>query len=542
MTEPGLPPPEDWPVAEPAARRRFSLSIVWLVPLLAALIGGWLAVNAILLSGPTITIQFSSGEGLEAGKTRIKYKDVDIGNVTAVTLTPDRGHIQVTAKLVREAAPCLVQDSRFWVVRPRITGGTVSGLGTLLTGAYIAMDAGHSLTSREHFIGLDEVPSITGNLPGRQFTLLAEDLGSLVIGSPVLYRRVPVGQVVAYKLMPDGQNVSVSIFVNRPYDRFVTINSRFWHASGIDVTLDANGLKVDTQSLASIALGGVAFDTPDLGTEKEPLSNDHLFLLARDHDQATRRLEPDGRSFLVLFNESLRGLTVGAPVDYRGIVIGEVSAIGLDADPDTHDLQMAVRVQVYPGRLLALAGEKQTRETVEQLSLRRAVARGLRAQLRSANLLTGQLYVALDFYPHAPRALVSTHDGLMVLPSIPGDLGQLQQTLTRIVNRIDRMPLDQIGVDARHSLKTLDATLQNANQLVSGLNGRALPQTLKTLQDLQQTLAVARQSLQPDSPLQEDLRDAAQQVSAAARSVQSLSDSLERHPEALIRGNPGDRQ
>jgi paraquat-inducible protein B len=249
-------------VASPARPGRWSPSLVWLIPLVAALIGGYLAVQAILARGPTITITFRSGEGLEAGKTRIKYKDVDIGEVTAVRISPDSKNIEATAQLSKEAERFLARDSRFWIVRPRIAGGSVSGLGTLLSGAYVGMDAGKSSEMSQHFTGLDVPPIITGDLPGRQFVLKASELGSLDIGAPVYFRRVPVGQVVAYQLDKSGRNVDITVFINAPYDRFVTADSRFWHASGIDLSVSANGLKVNTQSLSAIMLGGVAFETP----------------------------------------------------------------------------------------------------------------------------------------------------------------------------------------------------------------------------------------------------------------------------------------
>lgn len=542
MSEASKPNPEDLPQAEIVSKRRLNPSIVWLIPLLAALIGGWLAVNAILSRGPTITISFSSGEGLEAGKTRIKYKDVDIGEVTAVTLSPDHKHIQVKASLVKEASSLLVDDSRFWVVRPRINGGTVSGLGTLLGGAYIGMDAGKSTQARDQYNGLDEAPIITGDLPGHKYTLLSDDLGSLVVGSPVYYRRVPVGQVVGYHLTQGGQSVAVSVFINQPYDTYITSNSRFWHASGLDLTVDANGLKLDTQSMVSLAMGGVAFDTPDSDVKAPPLKADQPFVLSSDRDHAMRQADPDVKTLLLRFKESLRGLVVGAPVDFRGITVGEVAAIGLDADERTSDLSMSVRIHVYPSRLLALAGEKDVRAQLEQLTLKRLIARGLRAQLRTANLLTGQLYIGVDYFPEARKQTLQMHDGMAVLPSVPADMVELQHTLARIVKSIDRMQLDATAASFRQSMHTLNGTLKRTDKLVDGVNAQVLPQTLQTLKSLQQTLGAARQTLAPDSPMQQDLRDAIQQVSAAAKSVQNLSDTLDRNPEALVRGKPKDKQ
>jgi paraquat-inducible protein B len=521
-------------------KRRLNPSLVWLVPLLAAVIGGWLAVSAVLSRGPTITIAFDTGQGLEAGKTRIKFKDVDIGEVTSVTLSPDRRHILVTARLVREASPYLVADSRFWVVRPRISGGTVSGLDTLLSGSYIAMDVGRSTVPRDTFTALEEAPIVSGDRPGRQFTLLANDLGSLEVGSPVLYRRVPVGQVVGYRLMPDGQNVAVTVFVNQPYDRYVTDNSRFWHASGIDVSVDAAGVKLATQSLVSLALGGVAFDMPDSESQGVEAAAGHVFLLANNQEQAQRRGEADVKRLRVRFADSVRGLAVGAPVDFRGLVIGEVSSIALDAATTIGHPQMMVGLLVYPSRLTAALNGKTVTAHIDNSLVAHAVAQGLRAQLRTANLLTGQLYVALDYVPGAPRAVLGQDNGTLVLPSVPGDMGELQQSLTRIARSVERMQLDVLSADARRTLRSLDATLQRADGLMGDVRGQGLPQLLSTLQAMQQTLASAQQSLRPDAPLQQDLRDAAREVTSAAQSVRNLSDTLQRHPEALIRGKPGD--
>ncbi|TDR79899.1 intermembrane transport protein PqiB [Paludibacterium purpuratum] len=540
MTEPDPSSHDTLPAAKVLPQRRLNPSLVWLVPLLTALIGGWLVVTTVLSRGPTITIAFSSGQGLEAGKTRIKYKDVDIGEVTAVTLSPDRRHILVRARLVRDAIPYLVADSRFWVVRPRISGGTVSGLDTLLSGSYIAMDVGRASQTSDTFTALDEAPIVSGDRPGRQFTLLAEDLGSLEVGSPVLYRRVPVGQVVGYRLSADGQSVAVAVFVNQPYDRYVTATSRFWHASGIDVSVDAAGVKLATQSLVAVALGGVAFDTPDSDEHQPEASPEQNFVLARDHDQAMRRVETDVKRMQVRFADSVRGLAIGAPVDFRGIVIGEVSGITLDPATVIGHPQMRVSLQIYPGRLVAAVGGRSTAIRLSDEQVARAVAKGLRAQLRTSSLLTGQLYVALDYFPAAAPAALGRAGSVTVLPSVPGDMGELQQSLTRIAHSIDRMQLDVLSADARRTLGTLNTTLSHADGLMGDVRSQDLPQLLSTLQSLQQTLDSARQSLRPDAPLQQDLRDAAREVTSAAQSVRNLSDTLQRHPEALIRGKPGD--
>ncbi|MDN0074188.1 MlaD family protein [Crenobacter sp. SG2303] len=538
MTEPVSSNPPPAPDLRP--RRRWSPSLVWLIPAIAAVIAGYLAVHAVLSRGPTITIAFKSAEGLEAGKTKIKYKDVDVGEVTAITLSSDRKHIIATAQLSRDIEQYLVDDSRFWVVRPRIAGGTVSGLSTLLSGAYIGFDVGHSQQERLNFIGLDVPPIITGDQPGRQFKLFADDLGSLDVGAPIYYRRIAVGRVVGYKLDPSGHNVIVSVFVEAPYDKFVTQQTRFWNASGVDLKVDANGVKLNTQSIASIVLGGIAFETPESDEEMEQASPNTTFTLAHDHEQAMRTPDRIVRIVLFRFHQSLRGLSVGAPVDFRGIALGEVTRIGVEYNKDHHNLDMLVQAHIYPSRLRSLSRQSLVAQE-NDARLRRIAERGLHAQLRSANLLTGQLYVALDFFPGVQPAKLTERNGVLELPTMPGDLEELQATLKRIAARLDKVPLDTIGKQLQQNLTALNKALDETTGLMKQLNGQVAPEAQKTLQQLNQTLQSAQRTLSPDSPAQQDVRTAAQEVSKAAQSFRALSDYLERHPEALIRGKQGDK-
>ena len=252
----------DIPQAKAVPKSAWSLQIVWLIPLLAALIGGVLAVKTVMQRGPTITISFKSAEGIEPGKTKLKFKDVDIGMVKSIDVAPDLSHIIATAELVKEATPYLVEDTRFWVVRTRIAGGTVSGIGTLLSGSYIGVDVGKSETEQNDFVGLEAPPVVSTNTPGREFSLRSRSISSIDIGSPIFFRQLQAGQITSYSLDPDGKGITLKAFVNAPFDKYVTDDTRFWNASGIDVKLDAGGIKLDTQSLVSIIIGGIAFETP----------------------------------------------------------------------------------------------------------------------------------------------------------------------------------------------------------------------------------------------------------------------------------------
>ncbi len=521
--------------------RRRSVQIVWIIPIVAALIGGWLAVMAILERGPTIRITFNTAEGLEAGKTTIKYKNVNMGTVTHIGLSKDRSRVIATAQLTNQAEGFLVEDTRFWVVRPRIAGSQISGLGTLVSGSYIGVDIGKSTKRKRKFTGLETPPIVTADLPGLEFVLNGEDLGSLDIGSPVYFRRIQVGQVVAFALDKYGKGVTLRIFVHSPYDRYVRANTRFWQASGIDLTLDAAGIKVQTESLASILLGGIAFQTPP-GTALEAAEKGAPFTLFPDQTAAMKRPVRDIATFVVHFGESLRGLSPGAPVDWSGVVIGEVKSIDAEFDPKKKEFRFPVEIEFYADRLRARYRKPRTRTTPDERKalLDVLVARGFRAQLKSGNLLTGQLFVAVDTFPGAPPATVDWSKNPPVLPSTPGALEELQVMLANVSKKIEEISFDEIGADARQVLDALVRTLTGMDALVQRLDQELAPAARAALEGARKTLASTEQTLASDAPLQQDLRAALRALTRTAESLRILADTLERHPETLIRGKQED--
>lgn len=528
------PIPEDVPAAVDRKPGPRSLQLIWLVPLVAAAIGGWLALKAVWDRGPVLTIQFASGEGIEAGKTRIKHKSVDVGVVRSVGLSRDHKAVIVTAELDRSLADgFLVEDTRFWVVRPRIAGGQVSGLGTLLAGSYIGSDPGKSKVEKRDFVGLETPPPVTSDQSGRTFALRADDLGSLDIGSPVFYRGVTAGRVVSAEVPGDGRHVQVGVFVQSPYDAFVNHETRFWNASGVDVTLDASGVKLQMQSLVSLLLGGIAFETPPEAQGAARADENAPFRLWTSRAEAMRPRESVVEIFRLVFDHSVRGLAVGSPVDFRGITVGEVRAVNLRHDPEKVAFTAEVEIHFWPERMRVNGKEPTARR------MQRFVARGLRAQLRSANLLTGQLYVALDFFPKAAPARFDPAKVPPEIPTVAGSLAELQESIGNIVRTLEKVPFDRLVADLRQSLRTLEGTLKRADALMGRLSSEVAPELRTTLEQARRTLAAAQQVLANDSPVQGDLRETLQEVTKAAESVRALADYLERHPESLIRGKRG---
>lgn len=536
--------PDDLP--EPqlrAPRRRPRPSLIWLVPALAGLAGLLLVMRAWLAAGPTITLSFQTAEGLEAGKTELRFKDVVIGKVRTLRLSEDRSRVLARVDLVADAADIAVADSEFWVVRMRADLGGISGFSTLMGGTYIGVNRGVSRQSRREFVGLEKPPAVTRDRQGRKFMLRTADFGSLNLGSPVYFRRLPVGRIASLALDEDGQGVSLIAFVDAPYDRLVTPEVRFWNASGLDLTLDASGLKLDTQSVVTLLAGGVAFQAPPGKTSGTPAADGASFEL---HATQAAALAPDNEAVLPVrmrFNESIRGLAVDAPVDFKGVPLGRITAVELVYDAPRQAFAAEVLADLHPQRLgrayaglAAAQAERDPRALFAQL-----VTRGLSAQLRAGNLITGQLYVALDLEPDAARArststatTPSADDASapLKIPTRPASLDQIQTRLTRVVERIDRIPFDSIGLRLQH-------TLEHAEALMRRLEQEVAPAASATLDSARSTLDAARSSLAaPEAPLQQDLHRTLDEVERTARSLRELSDSLQRHPQSLLRGRP----
>ncbi|HEF4760832.1 TPA: MCE family protein [Pseudomonas putida] len=533
------------PGQAPVKTRRFGVSLVWIVPIVAVLVGISLVVHNIMQQGPTITINFKTGSGLVANKTEVKYRSVVIGHVADVELSDDQKSVNATIKLAKQAESFTREDSKFWVVRPRIGAGGVSGIDTLLSGDYIGADAGQANGRAKNFQGLENPPAITYGEPGKRFTLHTQDLGSLDIGSPVYYRKIPVGQVVAYALDPDGKGVNIDLFIHSPNDAYVTENTRFWNASGVDVNVGANGFAVKTESLSSILVGGIAFRAPEFSPGDKPAAEEYAFELF--DDQQTALAPPNGKpQYLALrFDQALRGLRVDAPVEFLGVEIGKVVSVNLDFDAKKRSFPVNVGIVIYPQRLgqahikmLEVLKHDPNDEAGGVRIIGAFIENGLRAQARTGNLLTGQLYIALDFFPKADKVAFDPSARPVMIPTVPGSLEQLQEKLEAMVNKINQLPIDKIAGN-------LDSNLVEMRKTLGQFNAKTLPGVQNTLTDVSKTLQSANTTLQSatstladDSPQREKLGQTLDELGRTSRALRDLADYLGRHPESLIRGRP----
>ena len=511
------------PESRTLTRKKTRLSLVWIIPIVAALIGVWVAVVKIMSEGPTITIVFRTAEGLEAGKTKVHYNGVDIGTVTSIGLTDDHKRVLVTVGMAPKTEDFLVEDTKFWVVSPRISGATVSGLGTLISGAYIGLEIGKSPNKRKTFVALDTPPVVAEGVAGHFYVLKTTDLGSVDFGAPIYYRRLKAGEVASYELDKDGRTLTVKIFVNAPYDQFVTPETRFWQASGIDVSLSATGVSLKTQSVLSMLVGGLAFETPESGQALPPAEPNTVFTLYSNRAEAYRPPPTYPTSYRLVFNQSIRGLKVGAPVEFRGIQIGEVTDVEAEIDLKTFEFSVVVTISVDPQRLgVKVRGQGAAvadRDAAHRKLIDALVSRGLRAQLQTGSLITGALFVELDFFPDAPPFTVDWSQSPIRLATIPGQFEGIEANVASLVKKLEKMPYQEIGEDLRKTIAGLDQTLASTRR----------------------TIDHADKLIEPNSELHQELSSTLEEVRRTSRELRVLTDYLERHPEALIHGKPEEK-
>ncbi len=543
---------------QPVVKEGGGPSIVWLIPILTALIGVWLIVHTLADKGPLVTITFRTAEGIEVGKTRIKYKSLDIGLVEGVRFSSDFSRVEVRARLGKEAGHFLRRDTRFWVVRPTLSARGISGLGTLLSGSYIEIEPGQG-APQALFVGLESPPVVNADEAGKQITLMARKLGSIDRGSLIHFQGIVAGEVLGYEMANDYRSVLIHAFVKPPFDRMVRSNTRFWSASGLDLSVGPDGMRVKTESLQALLFGGIAFDTPD-GQETGP--DDIAGLVFTLHDDQKSILEQgftEKVRFVMFFEDSVRGLTVGAPVEFKGIKVGSVIGVRLEYEERTGAFRIPVVVELEPERILD-RGErmkKAPRDAFQSL-----VKRGLRARLQTGSLLTGQLFIDLDMQPKTPIRLVGAGRTEPELPTVMGNLEQMTTQMKGIVDKLDKVDIVAIGSELQSTLKgtaaianspNLDKTIADLAASLSSLRGilRKVDDRVEPITaNLEQALAAARDALEkskatmaavegvlsPESPMHDNAARLAQELSSTAKSLRSLVEMLERSPQSLLFG------
>ncbi len=556
---PRLPPQA---VIRSRLEQKRRISWIWSVPLVTLIVGGWLAWTTLNERGPLITITFQTAEGLTANVSHVRHKEVDMGVVTKIELARDLKHVVVSVRMNKEAEPLLTGNALFWVVRPRFFAGSFSGLNTLFSGSYIdLLPSGAGGEPRRSFTGLEDPPVLQSDVPGRTFLLSAQRIGSLNLGSPVMYRDFVVGEVLGWDIGKMARQITIHAFIRAPFDQYVHDDSRFFNASGASIKLGANGLQFQVESLRAILFGGVAFDTPDSSDKPESVT-DRAFTLYQDREAADSSVFTRSVPFVSNFTGSVAGLGVGSAVTLRGLKVGEVESLGLVYDPATDNVIVPVHFKLEPGRIAMLNLPENGDLDVK---MRQLVHRGLRIELESANILTGSKQLAMDVFPDAPPGELRKENGDYVIPVLGGGGGDLMAAATNLLSRLNGLPFEAIGQNLNTllagastlandkeipvTLASLHDTLASTQRLVDNLNkgiapaAERLPAIAAGLQDAvnrtNRLVASLDTGYGGDSRFSRDVTRLMSQLSDAAQSLRVLADLLTRHPEALIRGRTG---
>ncbi len=538
-------PPPSAP-AKPEVRRSHRLSPVWIIPILAAALGLWLAWQHYSSLGPLVEVRFETAEGIVAGKTGVQCRSVGVGVVESVGLAEDMKGVVTHVRIDADAAGLLHEDTRFWVVRPRFGGGGVSGLGTLVSGTFLELDPGVSPVRAYSFTGLENPPVTPQGVPGLHVTLVADSAGSLGPGSALYYKGIKVGRIESRDFNARDRRVEFGAFIQGEFGALVTNRTRFWNVSGIELDVSSAGVKLSTGTLESLVSGGVAFDADDTGVLAKPALDGAVFPLYASKDVTEEQTLNPRLTYLLLFKSSVRGLNKDAPVEFRGIPVGKVIDISFDYLPDDAERRVPVLIKLDP----SLIADFPTGDLSAGPALIEARVRdGLRATLRTGSLLTGQLFVDLDILDDAPPAQVAMTGGYRTIPTVSSGLGQLQDKLTALLDKLQALPIDQTVASANTALAGISATADEAKIAVQELKGAAA--SLNTLlaagktQSLPAQLDASLASLQTtldgfnqNSAVYRDLASTIQDLSEAMRAIESLSSTIERKPSSLLWGNP----
>lgn len=520
-----------------ATETGFRFSAVWIIPLLALLLGVFLVIQAWLTEGPEIEIYFKTASGLEQGKTRIKYRNVDIGVVERVRLNSNFQGVIASAKLDRQALPLLREDTRFWVVTARVGISSITGLDTLLSGAYIQLAPGEGAEGARIFEALEQPPLTPAGAPGLRLELTSERAASVNSGDVVLYKGFRVGRVESRTFDPRERLVRYAVFIDAPYHELVNNAVRFWDVSGFELSAGADGFRVETGSVDTILLGGVAFELPDGVSAGSPVASGTSFKLYDTYDEIHENPYNYGTYFVVKFSQSIKGLLPGAPVEYRGIPVGQVerimlreSMVGAQARGwDGRGEPIPVLIYIEPARL-ELPDKPGSVDEMRRAILA-GVDQGLRASLENGNLLTGAKYVGIDFFPTADPAEVAEFKEYAVIPSIDTGLAQIQQKVVALLNKLNDVPLDDTVASLNGAIDSLDSTLAEVQSLLTQDDTRQLPDQLgNTLQELTQLL----DALSPGSPTYESIDSSLLRLNRALTDFETLMDTLSEQPNALV--------
>ncbi|MBM6551577.1 intermembrane transport protein PqiB [Marinomonas ostreistagni] len=514
-----------------------NISKIWLIPLVTLILGAWFIFQDIKGQGVSIEIEFETAAGLEAGKTQLKIRDVVIGRVDDIRLSDDSSSVLVTANLDSDAEKYLRTDTRFWVVSPQVSLAGISGLQTLVSGSYIDMSPGVEGEPARQFKGLSDPPVTPIGTPGLRVYLQSEQSFTAKVGDPVIYRGLSVGRIETVEYDLKSRRAEYSAFIEAPFDQLVTSNTRFWNSSGIELELGVEGLGVTTSSLESLLVGGITFDEPNEMPPVEPLSEDRVFHIYPTKKSAVAHRYEQTVYYVILVESSVRGLVEGAPVEYRGLKIGQVEEVNLKLESDDREIQadaykIPVLISIQPGRA-NLTDDEQGKQRIAQ-QLEAWVARGLRASLKTGNLLTGSVFVDLQHYDDVESARLGEVAGYTVIPTVPGQIMQLAEQINTTLEKVNDLPINGVAQDLRTLLQDLASSAQAFNDTSNSLTTKLDQLDMRGLNDTLASLNTLLTNLSEDEQGMSSVNETMTEIQEAIRELKPLLQKMNSAPNSLI--------
>ena len=551
---------------EPQIRPVRRLSWFWLLPIVAAVLGLWLVKRHFDDFGEVVKVRLPSAEGLAVGKTEVRCRAVKIGELESIDLTDDL-EVELMLRIKPQHLHLLRENSQLWVVTARISGGSVSGLGTVFSGAYIELDPGTGDPGKRDFVGLEIPPPTPNSVPGLRLELITEDPGVVDVGSGVYFKNNLVGKIESRYFDPDREEVTLGVFIQEKYQNLISTNTFFWGASGLKVNVGAEGVDIELPSFDSLLKGQVSFGLMEGEVPGEAITNGYVYRLYQNLQEAEANSFESEGEFLLLFEQTVKGLSIGASVEFRGLKVGRVSEISYGLVQHGDDNQTPVLIQLnkrllekhFPPELLDEGGG----------GIELALRKGLRASLKSSNLLTGQRYVDMDYYPEEGRGAMVVMDSYLVLPTVETGLGQLEERVTAVIEKVNNLPieglvnqleattlavqntlhvmndkLDSTGpviAESQATLAEMRLALTEMKGSLASLNGILESESTQSIpDDVRATLAQINTSLKPlssDGAVYGDLRRTMDELREASRSIERLTETITDKPNALLFGN-----
>jgi paraquat-inducible protein B len=515
------------------------ISSIWLIPLVALAIGSWMVIDQWLKQGPLITLEFSTAQGINQKDSLIKLRNITVGKVVEIKLNDELDGVIVTARINKEASTLLTKGSQFWVVKPRISLSSVSGLSTLLSGSYIEFSPGESVISQDKFIGLENPPSTPLGTPGLHITLNSSSDNAFDIGAPILFRGSQVGRIESAELNVEEGKMYYSVFIEEPYDKLITTNTHFWEVTGINFELSGQGISLNTGTIETLLGGGIAFDVPTYLTKGEQLTKHAYFSIFPNKQKVNERSFNVAQNYMLLFNQSIRGLTPGSPVEYKGLHIGEVVRTDIDYPEINNVLDkntlLPVMIKIYPGRLSLQDNDIGLHKM--QINMKQWIMSGLHGAISQNNLLLGSKFIELKYN----NTVLETPDffgDLILIPTADDELEQLMTRVTNITKSIEEIPFGDIMESTSVALSVItesmdqfDATAERVEQLLNDPKSQSLiaqiNATLKGVESL-------TQSYSDGSKTNQQLNDVLQSLDKTINNLSPLIMKLNMQPNRLI--------